>query len=315
MRKHTLKLLGGPRDTLRVPAEVLLEVVGALLDGARLATRFLVDGESVRKGPRPAWLDQACALEVTGLRAGSAIVEIEAPTLAKALGTGAARLHPLPLFVESAARVDVEQQSAVDCFAEVLAAVMSDERDQVFADRALLDACVRFARAGSWGFDGVELGGLGHRGPIVLRAGDIERIELLRDETPAPRAVRIAGTLDTISATKTDVLLTLPGGEQVPARLEAHDPEWLKVLFGQRVVISGIAHFRPSGRLLVVAAEHLAPARAEDALFEEAPSGKPARAVAAVLPQEEGCGVSAFFGTWPGDETEAELLEQLRAME
>ena len=36
------------------------------------------------------------------------------------------------------------------------------------------------------------------------------------------------------------------------------------------------------------------------------------RALGMVLPQ--GCGVSAFFGTWPGDETEAELLEQLRAM-
>ena len=238
---------------------------------------------------------------MTGLRAGSAIVDVEAPVLAQALGA-------------SAARLDVAQQSAVDCFADVLAAVTSSDRDQILADRALLDACVRFARAGSRGFDGVELGGLGRHGSIVLRANDVQRIELLRDETPAPRAVRIAGTLDTISATKTDVVLTLPGGEQVPARLEAHDPERLKAFFGQRVVLSGVAQFRPSGKLLVVAAESIGPARDADTLFEEAPSGQPPRAVATVLPQDESCGVSAFFGTWPGDETEAELLEQLRAM-
>jgi hypothetical protein len=314
MRKYTLKLLGGPGDTLRVPADVLLEVVGALLDGARLATRLLVDGESMRKGPRPAWLDAACALEVTGLRAGSAIVDVEAPVLAEALGDGTARLHQLPLFVEPAARVDVEQQTAVDCFAGVLAAVTSGDRDQVFADRPLLDACVRFARAGSCGFDGVELGGVGRHGSIVLRESDVQRIEILRDETPAPRAVRVSGTLDTISATKTDVLLTLPGGEQVSARIEAHDPGLLKALFGQRVVLSGLAHFRPSGKLLVVATEYIGPARDADALFEEVPSGKPARPLATVLPQDESCGVSAIFGTWPGDESEAELLEQLRAM-
>jgi hypothetical protein len=211
MKKHTLKLLGGPGGALRVPAEVLLEVVGALLEGARLATRLLVESESTRKGSRPAWLDAACALEVTGLRSGSAIVDVEAPRLADTLGAG----------VESVAHAGVEQQSAVDCFADVLAAVLSGERDWVLADRALLEACVRFARAGSRGFEGVELGGLGRHGSLVLRASDVQRIELLRDETPAPP--------------------TVP-------------------------------------------------------------------------PQEENCGVSALFGTWPGEETDAELLEQLRAI-
>ena len=72
MHRHTLTLLGGTHDELRVPASVLLEGMEALLEGARLATRFSVEGESVRKGARPAWLDAACALTITGLTAGSA---------------------------------------------------------------------------------------------------------------------------------------------------------------------------------------------------------------------------------------------------
>jgi len=58
---------------------VLLETVGALLEGARQATRFFIEGESTRKGPRPAWLDAACSVDVTGLTAGSAVVALEAP--------------------------------------------------------------------------------------------------------------------------------------------------------------------------------------------------------------------------------------------
>jgi len=37
MKKHTMTLLGGTRGELRVPADVLLETVGALLEGARKA--------------------------------------------------------------------------------------------------------------------------------------------------------------------------------------------------------------------------------------------------------------------------------------
>ena len=84
MKKHKMTLLGGTRGELRVPADVLLETVGALLEGARQATRFFIEGESTRKGPRPAWLDAACNVEVTGLSAGSAVVALEAPTLADA---------------------------------------------------------------------------------------------------------------------------------------------------------------------------------------------------------------------------------------
>ena len=49
MKKHKLTLMGGAHDELRVPAAVLRESIEALLEGARLATRFAVEGESVRK--------------------------------------------------------------------------------------------------------------------------------------------------------------------------------------------------------------------------------------------------------------------------
>src|SRR5690606_17935504 len=112
------------------------------------------------------------------------------------------------------------------------------------------------------------------------------KIELLRDETPGPKAVRVSGTLDTISATKSDVVLTLSDGSAVAARLDARDNEQLKTLFGSRVVVSGMAQFRPSGRLLVIDVEHLGPARDGDAVFESAPKAA-SRPLVSLLPQDE----------------------------
>lgn len=313
MKKHRMTLLGGTHGELRVPADVLLEAVGALLEGARQATRFFVDGESTRKGPRPSWLDAACTIEVTGLTPGSAVVALEAPALSDAAPDRFGGGHQVSLFAEPQRLID-SGISTVDIFAAVLASVVQGDRGHVLADRALLDTCVRFARAAREGFDGVQLEGIaGFSEPLVVRRDDVAKIELLRDETPGPKAVRVTGTLDTISATKSDVVLTLSDGTTVASRLDAHDNEQLKTLFGSRVVVSGVAQFRPSGKLLVIDVEHLGPARDGDAVFESAPKAA-ARPVASLLPQEEGTGVSAFFGTWPGDESDEELLDALEAI-
>jgi hypothetical protein len=204
--------------------------------------------------------------------------------------------------------------TAVDIFASVLASVIQGDRERVLADRTLLDTCVRFARSVRDGFDGIQLEGIaGLDAPLVVRRNDVARIELLRDETPGPKAVRVTGMLDTISATKADVVLTLTDGTAVAARLDARDNEQLKSLFGTRVVVAGLAQFRPSGKLLVIDVEYLGPARAGDVVFESVPNATP-KPVAPLLPQDETTGVSAFFGTWPGDETDKELLDALEAI-
>lgn len=312
MTKHELKLLGGP-GVLRVPAEILLEAVGALLEGARLATRFIVEGESTRKGPRPSWLDAACRIEVTGLSAGSAVVAIEAPTLEEAVPDRFGGDRSVSLFYGTDPAV--AQRTAIDVFARVLSAAIEGRAEQVLADRPLLDTCARFVRAAGSAFEGIELGGLtGRDSHVTVHREDARQIELLRDETPAPHAARVTGILDTISATRSDIVLALPGGEKIAARIEDHDPATLRSLFGAKVVVSGIARFRPTGRVLVIDVEHIAEAHDADALFETPPVATGSLVVAPSVPQDESSGVAAFFGTWPGEETEQELLDALEAL-
>ena len=313
MNKHKLTLLGGLPDELRISATVLHEAVGALLEGARMATRFAVEGESVRKGPRPAWLDSACDFEVTGLSAGSAIIAMEAHTLREVdqtrFGVGAQQ----SLFGEPDDRFG--EQTAIDIFGQLLATILEGERDDVVADRALLDSCARFARVSGGGYDGISLEGLrGRTAPLVIRSSDAPRIEVLRDETPRPQAARVAGTLDTVSASRSDVVLTLKDGTRVPGRMEEHNLEALRSLLGKEVVVSGMAHYRPSGRLLLVDVEALDVARAEDRVFQKAPVARKQKVVIEPTGASDTSGVSAFFGTWPGEETDAELLEALRAI-
>lgn len=312
MKHHTITLQDGPAG-LRVAADVLVELIGALQEGALRAARFVVEGESVRKGPKPAWLDAVGRFDVTGLAQGSAVLHVEAPSLSEAMPERFGPAAQVALFADPSRIVDTGQ-SAIDFFGAVLTSALRGDREALLADRPLLDACVRLARAPGRAFRSVSLGGIaGAAEPLVLSSSDVEKFELLRDETPSPRAVRVTGTLDTISVTKTDVVLRLGGGTAVAARVERHDPEELRRLFAKRVVVAGLAHYRPSGRLLVIDAEHIGLASGGDALWEQPPAPRAAKSapVASLLPQDESSGVAAFFGSWPGDESDEDLLAAL----
>ena len=159
-----------------------------------------------------------------------------------------------------------------------------------------------------------------HRLTVLGNPGDGIRIP-----AEPPVAARVTGVLDTVSATSAEFVLRLPDGDRVRARPASHDvaldPETLKRLFNTRVILSGRAHFSPSGRLLFVAVEHIAPASPGDELWERLPMPRPGIATPVVepllpsLPSSQVGGVSAFFGIWPGDESDQELIDALGAIE
>ena len=311
LHQHRLILMGGVHPGLRVAASVLHEAVGALLEGARLAARFTLEGESVQKGPRPAWLDAACAVQITGLSAGSAVIQLEAPTLREVAATHGREGAPVWADMDPG----WTERTAIDLFGRVLASLIEGDADDVLADRGLLDTCVRFARLPSGEFTGVRLDGLvGRPTPLTLTAAHARQIELLRDETPPPQAVRVAGKLDTISASRSDLILRLKDGGKIPVRLEDHDPEALRTLFGKSVVVSGVAQYRPSGRLLFLKGEAMFEAGPGDQLFEVAPVARQRLPLVPPGAQDRAAGVAAFFGTWPGDESDEELLAAVQAL-
>lgn len=282
MKKHQLRLLGGRPGELRIPSGVLLESLGALIDGARLALRFAVEGESLRKGSRPAWLEAACEFEVTGLSSGSAVVALEARRLCE---IDAAR------FGEEG---ELSQASAIDVFGRQLASTLGQGSQDVLADAPLLEACARFARASGKGFEGMQLEGvLGLNSPLLIRAADAELMERLRDETPGPRATRVTGTLDTVSASRSDIILQLVDGTKVLGRLEEHKLEELRSLLGREVVLSGMAQFRPSGRLFQVIIEDIALARPEDKIFQKCPRAGSPKLNINPKPEDTSSGVAA----------------------
>ncbi len=193
--------------------------------------------------------------------------------------------------------------TAIDVFADALSAALSENRESMFADGPLLELFVRFSRSSAEGLELVRSNGVA----LKLGPADVSRLEHLLHVTPGNRAVRVVGDLKPES-TPGMAALVVPNGDSVRVRFTGLVP------VGVRTVVSGIGHFGTSGACFLVDAEYIGRAVPGDEIFEEVPRSHPWDFVPPSVPQDALTGVNAFIGTWPGDETDEELLAALKAI-
>ena len=315
VKRHRLVLEGGDAGALRIGDDQLAELLAALKEGARLALRFQAEGISSQPGPRPRWLEACTSHVITGLSAGSAVLVLEAPTLEQAAPDVFATGVQISLLEQEEPPVP-PSSTALELFSAVLRQIQQGDGSTLKADRALLEGCLRFARVPVGSFSGISLGPIdGEDPPVILKASDIPLIEALVQQTPLPQAIRFTARLDTISSTRPSVTLLSDDGEKVLARLPGSvSTEELRTLFGQRVMVAGMGHYRPSGRVQQIAISQIHLATAEDELFSETPKAWGSTPLFASAIQEPGSGVANFFGTWPGEETDEDLTAALSAI-
>lgn len=315
MKRHRLVLEGGEAGALRISDDQFAELLEALKEGARLALRFQAEGVSSSIGPRPRWLEACTRHVITGLSAGSAVLELEAPTLEEAAPDVFSTPGQFSLLEQEEPPVPLDS-TALELFATVLRKIQQGNGSTLKADRALLEGCLRFARVPVGSFTGISLGPIaGEVPPVTLTAADIPLIEALMQQTPLSQAIRFTAKLDTISSTRPSVTLLSDGGEKILAKLPSSvSTEELRTLFGQRVTVAGIGHYRPSGRVQQIAISQIQLAAEEDELFSESPRAWGSSPLFLPGTQEPGSGVANFFGTWPGEESDDDIIAALAAI-
>jgi hypothetical protein len=136
----------------------------------------------------------------------------------------------------------------------------------------------------------------------------IERDRRPESEAPLPRTVRVVGTLDMISLSTGGFELILDDGSTADGVLVEGDIAAKAPLAGSRVLVQGKTINRPSGGLLRIEARTIDPAPDAPGFWSKIPPPLRRTMDPAALrkPQTSSSGVSAFFGTWPGDETDEE---------
>lgn len=133
---------------------------------------------------------------------------------------------------------------------------------------------------------------------------------------PADQRVRIAGKLDLLKHSSKIFSIELPSGAVRGVVVGDIDFSQLGPLLGTQVVVTGLAKFRPSGRVLRVEADQIVPAAGDITLWETVPrplfADLDVRALR--VPQGPRSGIAAIFGRLPADERDEDLEDAVRAL-
>jgi hypothetical protein len=302
MPLQSIRVLGPSANRSRISGPLLRDLLAMVAEGSRRALRMRVEGRSTAAGRVPDRLEPATEFAFLGLSDGSCVVNLEAPTLAQAAPRTFAQGS---LFLDSSS-------SAIRLWQESLADALAADAD---SDRFDLSMLAEFKKSLHRVFEhNVEMfeirNGDSSIPATVVRREGVDQIESLKRRTPRSRRVRVAGKIDELRHSDRRMTLILADGRALTCLAGEIDEGRLRSLWGQHVVVSGLAVFRPSGKVLRIEADTISLASDSDLkIWSAEPEPLGARLDAKELHRSQGArsGISAIFGRWPGDETDEEF--------
>lgn len=286
--------------------------VGAVLARLENSSHGAVDvafRRSSSGGRRQPWLRRAGQIEFRDAqRIGyeEMTLHFEAPRF----GDVAQEYFSQPTLFGDGPRAD---DTALDVLADAINDVVAGQADSEKFDVGLLK---RFHRYEAAVFDKhvTELLISGDRVPEDRPCRISEelphRAQELYLQTPAPVRVRVAGKLDMIQASTLAFVLLLPEAQRVRGVWKGNDFETLRALVNSEVVATGMAIYRPSGRLLRIDADALALQRPADRFFATVPTPSGGRMdIKSLVREQRQCGgMAAMWGKVPAEESDEDFL-------
>lgn len=304
-----MRLQTGADYTQRIPLDVcgvIMSRISPLFVGS---LRMAMEGASAASGRPPAWLERASDIRFLEYsRDGDdTLIALGVPRL----GEAASELYRQGKLWDTRPGAD---DTALEVFRRVVDEVAAENNESSWYDRQLLTRLARMKQVFGTRIQAISLPG-GISGTRVNERVS-ETASRLGASTPSSRQVRIAGVLDMIRHSTRGFSLRLESGEDVHGVMESADGlSALPKFFGKPVLIPGRAVYRPSGRLLRIDAagiEAIGIGKSAGAspLFSKVPPPRTVRPSASgrwKISETGRRGVPAFFGTWPGDETDADM--------
>ena len=297
----------------RVPPTALGEVLRLLEPAVRKSVRMAFEVRSTARGRRPAWLGASTIIRLAGVELGrrDTTLLFESPRFGDAAPSLYEQTEMFPTGLPDA------QYTGFDMLAGVLSRIgRADAADSDRYDRSLLGGIATFDKGLNGTFQSLELMQTGTHAAQVLDGCLIERARELRNRTPSPRAVRLLATLDMLRVSTGSLGLKLDDGNEVRGVVSEDGLPTAQDFLGAQVLVHGRAVYRASGRLLRIDVDAIESGEGAPTLWARVP--EPIRA--SLTPQQLSAsgpqtgGVAAFFGRWPGDETEDELVASLQEL-
>jgi type II secretory pathway component PulJ len=242
--RYKVSIQGLPTPRGAISFNTLKTITEILSQGAERALRLAIEGQSVKKGPTPAWLSTATDFILTGIKGGSTTLVVDAATLGAVARDQISQMdfwHTPPKTNDTA--LTILSQALHDASSEIV--------ESECYDSGILETLLDFKQL--LRNNGVLIKLRAEKRPqenFVLDKATLNSIQKLKQATPQPHAVLVSGLLDAIEHSKKRFQLTMKNGETVRGQIDekAVSLEQMRKFWGQKVTIQGVLHCKASGK-------------------------------------------------------------------
>jgi hypothetical protein len=265
--RHAIRLQGFDLENGKISFSLLAKLNEQLLRLAESTLRSFVDGNStLKRGKQAEWLTQSLDFNLSGLKSGSTILEVEAPMLKETMGN-----MQVPMFGDMPMD-EVTRTSALGLGLYAFDRAIQGDVNSFILDKHLLKEMRHFGKFLSKKGSSIEVSSGKKSKTIRLKKEVIEKIKTIEDKTPASIKTKVTGVLDVLKHSNNQLELIVDETKRIRAVLsEQLAISELTHFFGKEVTVSGTANYNPSGEVISFEISGYKPVNKKEKYFNQLP--------------------------------------------
>jgi len=273
------------------------------------ALQIRLRGVSLTKGRKKISLKDALKVSLTSIKEGSTVLCLESEKFEKTLEP-----YQTDLF-RWEAQQELPQHTPMTLFIRSFQDAMNEDDEQDLLDKPLLRELKHLKNAFLNDNETFIISNQNSVPELKLTKNDFMRIKVLEDEIPEPEPVILNGTVESLKYSKLKVQIKTEEGIVDGFLSDKLSSEDIAPYWGKEVTITGTAHFKPRGRL-VIEIERVFEAGEGDAYFSRKPKSETVeKQMERQIREKGGNQLAQIMGKWPGDETDEEFEQMLKDLD
>ena len=307
--KYEIKIEHAQEANGAIDLERLTKIADGIRKVSEGALQIRLKGISLTRGRKKVSLQDALKVSLTGIKEGSTILCLETEKFEKPLQS-----YQTDIF-RAEAQAELPNETPISLFIKTFQNALTDDDHQDLLDKPLLRELKNLKKAFFNEEETMIFSNQGSLPDLQLTQKDFKKIKVLEDEIPDPQHVVLNGVVELLQFSTLKVKIKTEEGIVDGFLADDLSSEDIASFWGKEVTITGTSHFKPRGKSVIEIERVFEPGEG-DSYFSKRPKSETVEMQLERQIREKGSNpLAEIIGRWPGDETDEEFEQMLKALD
>lgn len=307
--KYEIKIEHAQEANGAIDLKRLTKIADGIRKVSEGALQIRLKGISLTRGRKKVSLQDALKVSLTGIKEGSTILCLETEKFEKTLQS-----YQTDIF-RAEAQAELPNETPISLFIKTFQNALTDDDHQDLLDKPLLRELKNLKKAFFNEEETMIFSNQGSLPDLHLTQKDFKKIKVLEDEIPDPQHVVLNGVVELLQFSTLKVKIKTEEGIVDGFLADDLSSEDIASFWGKEVTITGTSHFKPRGKSVIEIERVFEPGEG-DSYFSKRPKSETVEMQLERQIREKGSNpLAEIIGRWPGDETDEEFEQMLKALD